>query len=230
MISACKLCVCALACSVALAAPFSMNILTSPLFFPDNVVAVVANGWNQGFGDFWGGNSVLPLIRRAVVSTVKGSTVQSSEKEARCLAMAIGGLETSYGRNMPQYDEQARRGKWGNDKQENGYLRINTGMLKYLGLPQVSLNTNTEEEHKKVTASFMFAINKLGVKGFMSFHRGGITQYEEYKRNGRLHHDVEKYWQLVGMLQKACVNRVDLSKDNQHLPWLDGNAFGLHEI
>jgi hypothetical protein len=47
------------------------------------------------------------------------SNVMRDNKKLYCLAFAIAGLETSYGQNMPNQQEQQRRNKWGKAMQEN---------------------------------------------------------------------------------------------------------------
>jgi hypothetical protein len=190
-----------------------------------------SNKQGYGYFDAWS----VKMLKQGIIHGI------GNDQTLRCFALALASLETSYGKNMPQQDEQARRGKWGNDMQENcniycnshlllGFSRMNTGMIRQVG-ESVPFNEQSVSAHQKCSSVLVKVLNKFGIGGMVSYHRGGQTAYDHYRKSGQTTNDVQLYWRLVGKLSNSCLLKVNFDPStNPKLPWIDSSKFGLGEI
>ena len=156
------------------------------------------------------------------------ASVLGQDKYAQSLAQGAASLETGFGKDMPTEQDQRAHGKFGQEKQEFGTMRMNRHMLRELGYQEWQMWKMNEASYagrKLAGEAFARAIQKFGLYNFMHYQRGGESRLQRAVAGKLWGGESEDTYRLLNSYQKNQVTLLnnDLYKQNSNqVPWTYG--------
>ena len=156
------------------------------------------------------------------------ASVLGQDKYAQSLAQGAASLETGFGKDMPTEQDQRNHGKFGQEKQEFGTMRMNRHMLRELGYQEWQMWKMNEASYagrKLAAEAFAKALKKYGLNNFMHYQRGGESRLQRATAGKLWGGESEDTYHLLNSYQKNQVTLLnnDLYKQNSNqVPWTFG--------
>lgn len=113
-------------------------------------------------------------LKRAIMAGT--NEIFAGDDTMVALAQASASIETSFCQRLS-------RGEKSGDANDVSCFRMNTGMLKQLGYTQQQINgfnNNYLNSVQHTAKIFAEAVQHYGIDGFMNYHRGGVSRYNQY--------------------------------------------------